>query len=104
MSVTTKLRMTMTRVLVTCALCALAFPVSASEGYIPSFSDETLDRMFEPYFSTKPQGSGLGLPSALGVVRAHRGQIDVVTRPGGGSTFAVLVPVHAWKDAPCSSG
>ena len=49
-------------------------------------------RMFDPFFSTKIRGQGLGLAVAFGVVRAHRGCIRVRTARGEGSTFTALFP------------
>jgi PAS domain S-box-containing protein len=54
--------------------------------------EEIRKRIFEPYFSTKFAGRGLGLASVLGIVRGHRGAIKLVTEPGGGTTFRVLLP------------
>ena len=55
--------------------------------------EETVQRMFEPFFSTKFTGRGLGLASALGIVRGHSGAIKVASKPGCGTTFTVLLPV-----------
>ena len=55
--------------------------------------EETVARVFEPFFSTKGTGRGLGLSSVLGVVRGHRGALRVESRPGAGTTFRVLLPV-----------
>jgi PAS domain S-box-containing protein len=52
----------------------------------------TLERMFEPFFSTRFAGRGLGLAVALGVVRGHRGGIHVRSRPGLGTTVTVFLP------------
>ena len=58
---------------------------------------ETLGRVFEPFFSTKFTGRGLGLSAALGIVRRHRGFIKVKTAPGEGTTFLLLLPVASRK-------
>lgn len=57
-------------------------------------SAELLERIFEPFFSTKSpeQGTGLGLSTAMGIVRSHGGFMRVATQPGFGSTFSVYVP------------
>jgi two-component system cell cycle sensor histidine kinase/response regulator CckA len=52
-------------------------------------------RVFEPFFTSKPSGSGLGLAAVLGIVSAHRGVIRVADEPGGGALFQVLIPPSA---------
>jgi signal transduction histidine kinase/CheY-like chemotaxis protein len=54
----------------------------------------TLARIFDPFFSTKFLGRGLGLAAVQGVVRAHRGGLAVESRPGRGTTFTVLLPEY----------
>ena len=53
----------------------------------------TQARIFEPFFSTKPYGHGLGLPAALSMLRAHRGALRVQSEPGQGTQFRLLFPV-----------
>jgi PAS domain S-box-containing protein len=54
--------------------------------------EEMRVRLFDPFFSTKGPGRGLGLATALGIVRAHRGAIKVFSRVGRGTTVEVLLP------------
>jgi signal transduction histidine kinase len=51
-------------------------------------------RMFEPFFTTRLTGRGLGLPAALGIVRGHSGAIAVEARPGTGATVSVWLPLE----------
>jgi nitrogen-specific signal transduction histidine kinase/CheY-like chemotaxis protein len=53
---------------------------------------ELLGRIFEPFFSTRQKGSGLGLAVSHSVIQQHGGRIDVESRPGAGSTFHVFLP------------
>ena len=53
----------------------------------------TVDRMFDPFFSTRGVGRGLGLSALLGIVRGHRGAVFVESAPGRGTTVRVLFPV-----------
>jgi signal transduction histidine kinase len=56
--------------------------------------DKTRARIFEPFFSTKFTGRGLGLAAVQGIVRSLHGLIDVTSTPGQGSIFTILLPAH----------
>ena len=55
---------------------------------------ELLDKIFDPFFSTKSpeKGTGLGLATVRGIVRDHGGFVEVSTQPGQGTTFRVNLP------------
>jgi nitrogen-specific signal transduction histidine kinase/ActR/RegA family two-component response regulator len=52
----------------------------------------TRARIFDPFYTTKQTGRGLGLASVLGIIRGHHGEIQVSSTPGQGTTFTVLLP------------
>ncbi len=55
-------------------------------------SPEQIDRIFDPYFTTKQQGGGLGLAVCFSIVQKHGGHIAVASTPGKGATFHVYLP------------
>ena len=62
-------------------------------------TEATKERIFDPLFTTKTKGRGLGLASALGIVRSHRGAVDVRTKLGEGTTFVILFPADLEAEA-----
>ena len=70
---------------------AVWFSVSDTGGGIPQ---ETINRIFEPYYTTKSKGSGLGLMIVQRIVRDHAGRIEVDSRVGQGTTFRIWLPLH----------
>jgi PAS domain S-box-containing protein len=75
----------------------------ADDGH--GMSEEVLLQIFDPFFSTRDKGKGLGLAAVLGIVRGHEGQLQVISTPGEGTRFRVLFPptdseVQATTPAP----
>lgn len=60
----------------------------------PGIRAEVADRLFTPFFSTKPEGTGLGLVVAQHVALQHGGTISADNRPGGGARFAIWLPTQ----------
>jgi len=56
-------------------------------------SPEHLPHLFDPYFTTRQRGFGLGLSMVEQIVQQHEGRIDVASQPGNGSVFTLLLPV-----------
>src|SRR5439155_13430339 len=61
----------------------------------PGMDDETSSQVFEPFFTKKARGIGLGLAVTRRIVEAHGGTIGVRSETGAGATFTVVMPVDA---------
>jgi signal transduction histidine kinase len=59
----------------------------------PGIEAEQLDKLFEPYFSTKKAGTGLGLPTSRRIVEEHGGTLTCHSEPGRGTDFVIALPL-----------
>jgi signal transduction histidine kinase len=66
----------------------------------PGIAPEVVGRIFQPYFTTKAGGSGLGLPTARRLIQEHAGRLEVHSEPGKGSDFMVVLPVDGPPNTP----
>jgi nitrogen fixation/metabolism regulation signal transduction histidine kinase len=57
------------------------------------FSPQVLARVFEPYMTTKPKGTGLGLPIVKKIVEEHGGSISIENGPTGGASVTIILPI-----------
>ena len=64
---------------------------------------EHLLRIFDPYFSTKENGHGLGLATSISIIRKHNGHIRVESQPGNGATFHIYLPAIERRSLPRAS-
>jgi len=59
----------------------------------PGIPQEIQGKIFEPYFTTRDFGSGLGLTLVYKIVKEHLGEIELDSKPGSGSTFSISIPI-----------
>jgi signal transduction histidine kinase len=72
----------------------------------PGIAPDVLPRIFQPYYTTKAGGSGLGLPTTRRLIEAQHGRVEVVSEPGKGTAFSIHLPLAgdgAWP-APVPTG
>jgi signal transduction histidine kinase len=58
----------------------------------PGIPADAIERIFQPYYTTKAGGSGLGLPTARRLIEAHDGRLEVHSEPGKGTDFSIVLP------------
>jgi two-component system sensor histidine kinase HydH len=75
--------------------CVCVKVIDSGTGIAP----ENLERIFEPYFSKRPGGTGLGLPLARRIIEEHGGTIAAQNREGGGARFDIVLPIDNSEDA-----
>lgn len=81
---------------------ALSITTVATEGALrleiadtgPGISDEQMKNLFEPFYTTKEQGLGLGMPYAKKIIEQHGGTISLRSRAGEGATIHIALPTH----------
>ncbi len=61
-------------------------------------SAKAMNNVFNPYYTTKPRGTGLGLPITNRIVKAHKGKIEMRNKLTGGAVFTIKLPVLAHKE------
>jgi two-component system sensor histidine kinase FlrB len=60
----------------------------------PGIEKQRLSKVMEAFYTTKPQGTGLGLAVVQGVIKAHKGTVEVKSEVGKGSCFTLVLPLH----------
>jgi signal transduction histidine kinase len=54
-----------------------------------------MEHIFKVYYSAKPRGTGLGLPTAKRIIEDHHGELSVTSKPGAGTNFTIRLPLSA---------
>jgi CheY-like chemotaxis protein len=62
--------------------------------------EDHLSKIFDPYFTTKQKGTGLGLATTYSIIKKHGGAITVRSQPGAGTTFSLYLPASAQEHSP----
>ncbi len=70
----------------------------------PGIPREVLKNIFDPFFSTKPTGKGLGLSILFGIVKSSEGGINLITEEGKGTVFQIFLPIHNSRPEESVSG
>lgn len=68
----------------------------------PGISEEEVKKIFEPFYTTKEQGLGLGMPYAKKIIEQHGGTISLNSRPGEGTTISIILPAAQTEVAHAS--
>jgi signal transduction histidine kinase/CheY-like chemotaxis protein len=66
----------------------------------PGISADALPRVFDPYFTTKKSGHGIGLATVHSIVKKHQGHITVTSKPGAGASFHIWLPAAVGTEHP----
>lgn len=80
--------------------CYVRITIHDSGSGIPP---HIIDRIFDPYFTTKQTGSGLGLAICHSIIRKHNGHLLVQSEPNQGTTFTIYLPVHSIQATPANT-
>jgi signal transduction histidine kinase len=64
----------------------------------PGIAAKAVHNIFNPYYTTKPRGTGLGLPITNRIIQSHKGKIELRNRDGGGALFTIKLPLPESKD------
>jgi signal transduction histidine kinase len=61
-------------------------------------SEDTISKIFDPFYTTKDNGNGLGLAITHGIIEQHNGTIDVDSQSGRGTRFTIKLPITPGED------